>query len=422
MKKVLTIFILVAGSCALSAQNFWQDFPHLNSRREAGPWAKSFVVAEGFANYGCDGVNNEFLNSLYKGGYLDSTFIENSTASLLPTNRFGVTTTTGITYGQNVNDSSREVFSISALRRNSITGRFSDDAFRLAFQGNTRFKGEEADFSRTRFTSMSWSELRFGYTTPHPNSVIRFSFALLVGHNYNQADVEYGKLFTDSQGLNVIGSVSGDYWSSDTANTTAFAMNGMGTSVDINWMWYDSLRSHEFQIVRVDLIDFGFINWNNNTIHRYVDTSFSWNGVDVTPYFFDPNYVAELPEENDFIKSDTTEFHRSIFLPAVARASYSQTFFYSKLIARVTLAMPLWSEALPFGSMTASWQPKKVKMAVTGGVAYGGYARTQVPLKLEYYGIPQFSIEAGTTNALAFIDPADFAGSGAFVKLTYCFR
>lgn len=422
MKKILSAIILVLCSSAVTAQHLWQDNPYLKLRKKDDTYAKSFVFAEGFFSYGCDGLNNEFLTKLYQGGYMDSSFIEKSATPLLPSNRFGVHTQVGITYGQFVNDTSHEMLTVSLLSRNSITGRFSDDAFRLGFQGNTRFKGEEADFSRTRFTSMSWSQLRIGYATPQPKGSISFSFSLLAGHHYNQADIEYGKLYTDSQGQSIIASVSGDYWSSDTANTSAYALNGFGTSVDISWMRFMELPRANHHIVKVDLFDFGFINWNNKTIHQYVDTSFDWYGVDVTQYFIDPDYVAELPEENDFIKSDTTEFHRSLFLPAVARVTYMRTFFTTRLSLKASAALPMWSEALPFGSLVASWRSKKLKCAFTGGVAYGGYARLQVPLKLEVFALGQSCIEVGTTNALAFIDPSGMAGGGAFVKLSYCFR
>lgn len=421
MKTFLFAIVCALFSFGLTAQNFWQDYPYLNIGNHGEHADRNFIVAEGTLAYGCDGVNNEFLNHLYKGGYIDSAFIEKSAGELLPTNRFGVSTTAGLTYGHYLNDTTREMFSVSLLQRSNISGRFSDDAFRLGFQGNTRYKGEEADFGRTRFNSMSWTQLKFGYVTPGENSIVSFSFSLLAGHNYNQADVAYGKLFTDSQGLFLNASVAGDYWSSDTSNTSAFALNGMGTSVDITWLYYQPIRGTDVRVFKLDMLDFGFINWNNKTIHRYADTTFSWHGVDISQLFINPDFVNELPEENDFIKSDTTEFHRSIFLPATARGTYSQTFFSGRLIGRAAVSVPFWSEALPYGALTASVKFPKAGTTITSGVAYGGYARLQVPLKIEFFRIAHAAMEIGTHNVLAFIDPAKVAGSGAFVKLSYCF-
>jgi hypothetical protein len=422
MKKLLLTLLIVMSFGGLFAQNFWQDYPFLNQSYKDSSWTRSFITLEGAVNYGCDGINNQFLQKMYTGGYMDSEFVEKSSRVLLPNNRIGISTITGITYGRFVNDSSHEILTLSLLNRNSVSGKFSDDAFHLGFQGNTRFKGEEADFSRTRFTYMNWSQFRVGYITPHPHGQVAFSFSLLAGHHYNQADIEYGKLFTDSNGSSLIGSVAGDYWSSDTANTSLFALNGLGTSVDITWTYSHEAKNSNSYSFKADLLDFGFINWNNKTIHQTVDTSFTWNGVDVSQFFIDPNFVAELPEENDFIKSDTTEFHRSIFLPAVARGTFSRTFFDSQLLGRLALSMPFWSEALPYGALTATWRSLEHNFALGGGIAYGGYARVQVPLKAEIYVVRSMSLDIGTTNALAFFNSASTAGAGAYVKLSYCFK
>lgn len=423
MKKFFLTGIAVLSLCGLSAQNFWQDYPFLHRTKSDSVYReRSFISLSGAFNYGCDGINNEFLNKVYRGGFLDSSFIESSSGNLLPSNRFGVSTIAGITYGHFLNDTTEEMFTIGLQQRNSITGRFSDDAFHLAFQGNTRYKGEEADFSRTLFTSMNWTQLKFGYLTPNPNGLVSFSFSLLVGHRYNQADIEYGKLYTDSQGLNLTGSVSGDYWSSDTSNTSAFALNGMGTSVDITWLYYKPAKNNNMWIAKVDFIDFGFMNWNNKTIHRSIDTTFAWQGVDISQLFINPDFVSELPEESDFIKSDTTEFHRSIFLPAVIRGTFTRTFCASRVNTRLAVSLPFWSEALPYAALTGAYHFMKAKFSASGGIAYGGYARAQVPLKLEWYGLLHTAVSIGTTNALAFIDPASNAGSGAFVQLTYCFK
>lgn len=405
----------------LEAQNFWQDNPYLNRKNDSAAKSLSFISVSGFFNAGCDGVNNQFLTQTYRGGFLDSTFIEESSGALLPSNRIGVTTEAGITYGKTVNDSTGEMFTVSLLRRNNISGRFSDDAFHLAFQGNTRYKGEQADFGGTRITAMTWSQFKFGYITPHKNGGVQFSFSLIAGHRYNEANIHYGKLFTDSQGLSVEGSVAADYWSSDTANRAPFAVNGWGTSVDVTWTRFWQVQGGNLALVKLDFIDFGFINWNDRTIHRYTDTTFAYNGVDISQLFIDPDYVVELPEEEEFIKTDTTEFHRSIFLPAVIRGSFARSFFANTLFAKATFAMPFWSEALPFGSLTATWKNNNIGLAFTGGIAYGGYSRLQVPVKAELFMIRNTTLEIGTTNALGFINTSEMSGYGAFMKLSYCF-
>ncbi|HTF02499.1 MAG TPA: DUF5723 family protein, partial [Bacteroidia bacterium] len=252
-------------------------------------------------------------------------------------------------------------------------------------------------------------------------SVLSFGFSVLAENQYHEANVNYGKLFTDSQGLFVDGSVYAEYYSSDTANRAPFDVNGFGTSVDITWTYYGKTTVNTSQTFKLDILDFGFINWNNKTIRRYVDTTFHYEGVDVTPLFTNPDYVVELPDDGDFVKTDTSEIHRSIFLPGVVRATYTRSFFGRKLTLKALAAVPVWSYAVPFGSITLQYKIPRIKTAVSSGIAYGGYSRLQVPFKIDFYAVNNFSLDAGTTNLLVFFKPDELAGCGAFVKLTYCF-
>ena len=433
MRRKLVLCLLLFTGCVQYgiAQDFWRTPLALNAwSGSESAWSdsiaakrKSFVGIEGNILYGCDGMHNDFLMKMYKGGFIDSAYIEKSAETLLPSNRVGATFGTGITYGRVVNDSTREYITVSLLRRSMITGRFSDDAFRLAFQGNQRFKGEEADFGGTRFNFMSWTQLRIGYVTPKPDSKISFCFSLLAGHNYNQGNIRYGKLYTDSQGTLLHASVYADYWSSDTTNRKPFALNGWGTSVDVSWekTWKDTFGNKK--TLSFDFIDFGFINWSDRTVHRYADTSFNYYGIDISQFIINPDYVTELPEEGDFIKTDTTEFHSSVFLPAIIRGSYVQKFFKNQLGFKATCAVPLWSEALPFGSLTGTWSPGHLPVTIETGVAYGGYCGVQVPVGIAF--LPgkcnRFALQAGTSNLLGVVLPDSFSGYGFGINLSYSY-
>jgi hypothetical protein len=56
---------------------------------------------------------------------------------------------------------------------------------------------------------------------------------------------------------------------------------------------------------------------------------------------------------------------------------------------------------------------------VSGGIAYGGYAKLQVPLKLYKVFRQSFIVEAGTPNVLSLVSPDIFTGNGAYFKISY---
>ncbi len=422
MKKLVIILSTVWIFGSVHGQDFWRENIALHKDNEPNDTstALSFVTLEGSLNYGTDGLSNTFLNTLWKGGYMDSVFIENSASQLLPVNRFGLQSTIGITYGYALNDTNGSVIRFSVLKRRNISGKFTDDAFRLGFQGNTQFKGEEAGIGGTQFTSLGWTQFRVGLATRESkNTSINVAFSALIGNQYNETRIFHGKLFTDSQGIFVDGEIAGDYYSSDTSNTSFFALNGFGTSVDIEWNYFTAKKGG-IEFFKLEFLDFGFINWNKQTVHRYVDTTFHYTGIDISQYFSDPDFVASLPEDDNFIKSDTGITSRSTFLPAVIRASYIRTFNHGNTGARIMFAIPCWSNALPFGSIRIQHTIRRINTTISTGVAYGGYSSLQIPLDVSIACIKNTTIYLGTYNTLVFFNPDQFAGSGAFIKLGYC--
>lgn len=422
MKKFLCTIAGLVFCFTLVAQDFWRE-NHIIRRTvnsEEGYSPLRMIGIEGGLYFGTDGLNNQFLSNLYTGGFLDSTYIEDAAAQLLPVNRFGFHSSVGIVYSFELKDSVKSLITFSLLKRSNISGKFSDDAFRLGFQGNTRYKGLEADISGTRFTHMSWTQAKIGFSTRETdNTYISVAVSLLAGNQYNEANINYGKLFTDSQGLFINGSVGGDYYSSDTANTSALAINGFGTAVDVTWLFTRSLKSGS-EYYRIEFLDFGFINWNNKTIHRYADTTFHYEGADISQIFASTDYVTDLPTEDDFIKSDTSVVNRSTFLPAVIRGTYLRYMMNNKLRLKAQFAVPVWSYALPYGAITAGYSFWKSKITVTSGIAYGGYSKTQVPFHLDFTVLPNTTLQLGSTNVLVFVKPDVFSGNGVFVKLSHC--
>jgi len=423
MKNIFAGLFVIVLSSGLFGQDFQREGATLHrSVNVDDRWKPmKYVSVDGGLHFGSDGVSSQFITGLYTGGFMDSTYIENAASQLLPVNRFGLQSTIGITFGIETKDTSGNMITFSFQKRTNITGKFSDDAFRLGFQGNTQFKGEEAQFSGTRFSALSWTQLKIGYVSKESeNTNISVAFSGIIGNNYNEGIIHYGKLFTDSQGLFLDGSVAADYYSSDTANQSLFAVNGFGTSVDIGWNYRRQLKKSS-EYYRIEFMDFGFINWNSKTIHQYTDTTFQYSGIDISQIFINQNYVLDLPEANDFIKQDTGETRRSTFLPAVIRGTYQRNSADYKLFVKITGALPIWSYALPYASIVGGYKIDVAKLQAITGIAYGGYARLQVPFKLQTWVIQNATVEVGTSNVLSCILPDKFYGSGVFVKLNYWF-
>jgi hypothetical protein len=419
-KSIVSIFL----SC-ISAVSFSQNFMDENHIMAGTPGydtadaKRNRVFAiHGNLLYGSDGLNNSFLNTIYRGGLLDSAYVEQNAAELLQKNRAGVHYDAGFSFGIGLKDTSQSMIMFSVRRRFNLTSVFSDDAFRLGFQGNTQFKGTEADFSRTGFRSLSWTQLQLGYYTRETsNTFIHIGVSGIAGHQYNEAWVEYGKLFTDSYGTYLSGGAVADFYSSDTASRGAMRVNGVGLSVDVSWMKMRQLKNGT-EYIRLEFQDFGFVNWNNKTIHRSIDTTVYYQGVDISELILNPQVNTQLPSESDFIKSDSASKYVSTYLPALFRASYTRTIGLKHAL-KLSASVPFWSYALPYAALTYRYTSAKFKTIVSGGFAYGGYARLQVPLRiLKAFGT-HFIAEAGAMNVLSIASPDHFTGNGYYFKLSY---
>lgn len=421
MKKYFVLILLCCSNAVAFSQNFMSDnhFMAGDPGYDTVSGKRKMVFAiHGNLLYGSDGVNTGFLNHIYRGGFLDSTYIAENANGLISVNRAGANYDAGLSFGISLKDTSQSLIQFSLRRRFNLTARFSDDAFRLGFQGNTQFKGEEADFSRTGFRAMSWSQLQVGYYTRETNNtLINVAVSGLAGHSYNEAWLEYGKLFTDGSGTSLTGGAYGDFYSSDTSSTKAFSLNGVGLSVDVSWMKKRTLKNGA-DYLRIECQDFGFINWNSKTLHRKIDTTVFYQGVDISELILNPQINTDIPKESDFIKTDSTSKYLSSYLPAVFRVSYTRI-FREKHAIKISGAAPLWTYALPYGSVTYRYTFTKALAMISGGIAYGGYAKLQVPLKVYKVFRESFIVEAGSSNILSLVSPDQFTGNGVYFKISY---
>lgn len=421
MKKSF-VSILLSCICAVSIS---QNFTSENHFMAAKPGVdtitgkrKMVFAVHGNLNYGSDGMNTGFMNTVYRGGFLDSTYLQETANGLLGLNRAGVHYDAGLSFGISLKDTSESLIQFSLSRRFNLSARFSNDAFRLGFQGNTQFKGEEADFSRTGFRAISWTQLQAGYYTRETrNTYIHVAVSGIAAHTYNEAWVEYGKLYTDGAGTSLSGGAVADFYSSDTSSRNSWRVNGVGLSVDVSWMKMRTL-SNGADYIKIECLDFGFINWNSKTLHRKIDTTVYYQGIDISELILNPQISADLPSENDFIKTDSTSRFVSSYLPAVFRASYTRV-IGSKHAIKLSASVPFWSYALPYGVLTYRYTFIKAKALASGGIAYGGYAKLQVPLKLYKIFKENIILEAGTMNVLSLISPDQFTGNGLYFKLSY---
>src|ERR1700741_1953905 len=152
MKQYFFVFLfLIAGNIFSQFNN---DFLFYSNY-------KRNVAANAEYEINSNSINNEFVNKIYFGGYIDSTMKNNVSDRLSGYNRVGGHANLNMVsfFGK---DSSDISFIVGVKQQQIFNANFSSDFFKLGFYGNKRYQGETANLSNTNINYYSFQELKFG--------------------------------------------------------------------------------------------------------------------------------------------------------------------------------------------------------------------------------------------------------------------
>lgn len=381
------------------------------------------IAFSGEYSAGSDAITNSFLNSLYQGGYLDSATKAEQESHLLASNRLGLYAGYSAAYSwRNKPDSLRWELSLALRDRQSLFGRFSDDAFLLVFEGNRHFLGQTADISGMKFTYLHWQQLQFEakYYSPDRRSEAVIGFSLLNGQQMNQMNLNKGTLFTASDGTFIDASAESTYYSSDTAALKYMSRNGSGTCFNFRFSTTTGDSASKFRNqVLFSVQDLGYIRWNSRSLIYHTDTSLHYTGIDITEMILNDTTPAGIPDSDSLIGKPVNG-QVITFLPVGLRLRYALLTPWPWW-GGVDFRVWSYSESIPQVTLFGGWHSPDFRWTITGGAAWGGYARLQIPLQVSWKPCKNFSLTAGAMNIAGYILPAKTRGQGAFANLSFAF-
>lgn len=381
------------------------------------------IAFSGEYTAGSDGLTNYFVNSFYKGGFIDSSMKADQEAKLLPSNRIGGYASYSIAYNWRMDpDSGNWEFMVAYRDRQSIYGKFSSDAFRLAFEGNRPFVGQTATLDETKMTYLHWQQLQFEakFNSPDHKSDASFGFSVLNGQQLQEINIRKGSVFTAADATSIDVASSGAYMQSDTASSKLGSRNGSGSCFNFRFNAYlgDSTARYKSQFSFM-VQDLGFIRWNHNSLVYSVDTNAHYTGVDASNLIVNGGTVTGLPDSDSLI-GEPEQSEIITFLPLGLRMRYTiftPTSWWGGIDARA------WSygDALPHITLFAGWHSKDFSFNVSGGAAWGGYARLQFPVQVGWEPCQYVALKVGTTNLAGYIVPKKTHGQGLYMNLSFAF-
>ena len=407
MKHLFGILFLLFGLHA-SAQNLWL-------MGKDSTWRSSYgaVLLEAKGDYRSNVFNNQMTDKLAFGGRLDPMNVGDLEENLKDMNRFGVDLQVGaqfFAFDDSLFRNQKWAWTLQLTHRSTTYANFTDDAFRLGFQGNKQFRGAHADLSGSQFNSISYQKMGFGIFHKETLSGVRLS--LVNGQEFTSVTVDDADLFTSFLGDSLSLRYAGDFLQSDTTLRGFGRGNGVGAAIDADWnLPLEGGKGY----LSIALRDFGFVNWGRKTLHQKADTVFNYTGFDVQDLFDEGVSNIQFPVLEDTLGYTSEQKTHFQWLPAsvdvsLRRRNTNRDFFEIGMNVRPQIAY------IPqiYGGYHNFTNPKTL---VSATFRYGGYGQLRFGASIEKWVGNNWYLAVLTDDVPGFV-LNNMKGRGLYVRFS----
>jgi hypothetical protein len=362
MRLVLTIIVLSLFSVG-SAQQL------LPIQHDTNTYNQEFILT-GLADFGATSIENALSSKFLFGGNITNEIKDNSLEKHKGINRLGLDITSELEYrNMKVNLFGKENlgFTVKGGYYSYMSSLYSKDLFGLAFYGNESFLGENADFSGSRFSAMTFQKIGFGVIDKKKKSNV--SLNLYAISNYSEGNVRDGKLFQSDSGDSVSLTFDGEF---QYASTNTF-LKGYGVGVDLDFRIPVVLKEGKTAYIQFLAKNLGFAHVNSTVTQYSADTVLNFDGFTFNQLIGDANIFNANSSILDTLGIDSTSITKIRFLPGfiqigkivdVMNTSKLQSFFGVRMYPSVSY-VPMIYAGVQY--KTARW------LDLGANVSYGGF-------------------------------------------------
>jgi hypothetical protein len=270
------VFSLVFSFCGLTV--FGQHMLPL-VQDTTGKYKGSITLTSN-GDYASNAIGKNIVQSFFYGGFIDQNMKNSSIERLQNINQFGLDMNAELSFRSKGDLTKKESspfynhgYIVQAGYHQFSSLVFSRDAFRYAFEGNSLFLGDTADFSGTRFNSIGYSKIGFGIFNRSTNNALTLNVISL--NQFASGNMETASIIQDSQNDTIQMDYTGGF---------SFAKNGgfskgFGISFDVDYRIQTNENDHAmtFQLLAKNI---GFMLPTQMT--RYAaDSSFQYTGFNL---------------------------------------------------------------------------------------------------------------------------------------------
>ncbi len=367
-------------------------------------------------------LTSEFFNAFYLKQFIDDDMKQRVVNRLGYSNRFGADADLGITCTfarDSLFKIKKASWFVAVREREHLDMVFSRDLFDLVFYGNKKYAGQKLDLGSFRLNQLQYQQFQIGLSRPADtaNGGWSIGVSLLKGQNHFSAVVPQAEFYTSPDGRYIDLNAQYEVHASDTAHKKLAAFNGIGTSTDLGYdIPYNTFYSEG--IFSVQLLDFGFIAWNSNSMHMAKDTSYHFDGINLNNIFQLKDSVLPSSNPDSVIKRNLAYTKGGYVTMLPATFSVHMTGYYGKnLSIEKGINYRMFANSRPYYYIDVAYNIRP-KVQASGILAYGGYGKFNFGASLEVQFLKHYRLNIDSYYLGGYVFPKRSTGQGVTVSLT----
>ena len=289
---------------------------------------------------------------------------------------------------------------------NHVNAAFSRDLFEIYFRGNKNYAGKTADFSGFNYLFLKYQQVQFGLSKLIVNDSATIEAGAAIGFNAGEQLQRIhsvkSDLYTEEIGSYLDVNANVELHTSDSLHKNFGAFNGFGMSTDL--FFRETFNKKLFFFVKIS--NLGFIRWNNRSAEIKADTSFRFEGVDVSDLFsFTDTVKATIATDSTVLQPflNHRKYHTyTLFLPAKIELSYMQLVGHAHMRAGIGMIYFLNADCLPQLHLDVDYSRNKNLIAFN--LSFGGYASFGVGIFYEHHFNHGYNLRCGSNSINSWFD------------------
>lgn len=422
MKKVIYFSVLCFSCIATTtfAQSssddlYWSISKLSGDSLRIGFKDQGSVQLKGAYNYNSTAVTNDFFGKLvYRSTYISEDDKQGSLNRLKAHNRLGVDLSSSLHGTYRSKKDTTVLFDMGIAYRDFSYAYFTKDVFKLAFQGNAQYAGQNATVGPSTLKEWSYASLFVGVQKVWCKELIvgaRLSF--IKAGFYRETSMESGSLYTDPNGAYVELSAPFHWYSQKRPDNPFAANNGWGAGVDLY-----AQRFFKKSVLSFEVKDLGAVNWRNMDTYKG-DKTYRYEGQNIGDILAPGNSYISSVQLDSVAKElgiQKVVQNKTTMLPTRLQLSYLHK-LNTKWAVKADVNYMFLKGYLPYAKF-AAYYAITPSIVVIPGLTVGGYGSINSQVGLSATLAKTWSIQANIYALEYFIVPTSYSGHGGELYLT----